>query len=232
MGRCVLWLAAILLMVASAVNAQTVNFAGMNSVAAWVYGTYFSEPSGWTLVPYQGKVYFSVYNDGTSEPGKVYCYNPTTSWLSTIAQRTTGQFTTMTQMGGLLYIADSLGDVSTYNGSSLGSLTLSAWQFNSNSYVQAIAQFNGQMFLGTTSGNVYQYGQQNPVYSTATPITDICLEWKPLCLQPGRRGNSNGVAKSNGINVSFWTTTISGVYDGSEGFCRPQTTFIPQRQTT
>ena len=217
MRRFVFWLAVILITAAPSVKAQTVNFAGMKNVVASVYGTSYSEPPEWTLVPYQGSVYFLVHNDGTSDPGKVYCYNPAKG-LSTIAE-TTGSFTTMNAMGGVLYIADSLGNVSTYNGTSLGSLALPAAQFNSNSYVQAMTDLNGQIFLGTTSGNVYQYGQQNPVYSASDPVADICA-WNGSLYVSTHNGQANAsyLEKSGKGNLSSWTTILSGVSNGSSIF--------------
>ena len=219
MRRFVFSLTAILITVAPSVKAESIDFAGMNNVAATVWGTSFSQPPGSTLVTYQGSVYFSVYNDGTSDPGKVYRYNPE-SGLSTIAE-TTGRFTTMNEMAGQLYIADSLGNVSTYNGTSLGGLALPAAQFNSSSYVGAMTQLNGQVFLGTSSGNVYQVGQQNPVYSvTNKSISDICA-WNGslyVSWDRGDTGNTSSIVKSNGSDLGSWTTILSGVYDGSEIF--------------
>jgi hypothetical protein len=83
-----------------------------------------------------------------------------------------------------------------------------------------MTELNGQMFLGTSSGNVYQYGQQNPVYSASNRyIADSCAWNGSLYVSSaGGQGNTNSLVKSNGSNLGSWTSILSGVYDGSEIF--------------
>jgi hypothetical protein len=198
-------------------------------VASVAPGCFFgAEPAGWRLLEFNGNIYFAPWGDGSANPSKVFCYNPANGLSNgvnhTTLAETTGRFTTMKEMGGSLYMADSTGTVRAYNGTTVS--TIAGTPFTASNYVNAMTQFNGQKYFGTSSGHVYEYnGSAFPEvlfpgnWGALGSISDI-VGWKDsLYVSTYQTGVDNGyAAKSNGSDVSSWQKIISNVACGSEVF--------------
>ncbi len=195
-------------------------------VASVAYGRFAYSPAGWRLVPYKGNVYFAPWDDGNPKPSKVFRYNPKDGLRNgenhTTLAETTGRFTTMKEMGGVLYIADSTGAVRSFDGLTVSSMT--GTPFNDSDYVTAMAEFKEMQYYGTALGKIFKNdGSPWPrVFRNkwGAPISDLC-SWKGS-LYAGVYGTyqkKNGFAlKWDGKDIASRQTVISDVQCGSELF--------------
>ena len=111
------------------------------------------------MAAYNNKIYFILSADGTANPSKVYCYNPSdglsNSTNHSIIAETTGRFVTIRQINDLLYFSDDLGNVYSYDGATLTEMY--GTPFTVNNFVSSIIEFNGSIYLGTFISSIYRY---------------------------------------------------------------------------
>ena len=103
---------------------------------------------------FQGNIFYSVINAGDTTPTKLYVFNPDNGQNTEVLGLPAGRFYGIKQMNGLLYISHSDGGVWRYDGVNLAQLT--ATPFNATNFVSTMVEFGGEMYFGTSSGNVYQ----------------------------------------------------------------------------
>ena len=140
------------------VSAAPVDFDNLQ-IASTTYGTVADEGNPRLMDAYNNKIYFIVSNDGSATPSKVCCYTPSDGWSNSvnhsIIEETTGKFVTLRQINNLLYFSDNLGNVYSYNGTSL--MEMSGTPFTVSDYVSSIGEFDGLMYFGTSTSNVFRY---------------------------------------------------------------------------
>jgi hypothetical protein len=146
------------LLLTTVVFAAPIDFDNLH-VASTSYGRV---AGGWTprlLAAYNNKIYFIVLEDGTTNPSKVYCYNPSNGLSNavnhTTLAETTGEFVMLRQINNLLYFSDNLGNVYFYDGSTL--TAMSGTPFTSSDHVSSIVEFNGLMYFATSTGNIFRH---------------------------------------------------------------------------
>jgi hypothetical protein len=128
-------------------------------VASTTYGRVMGQGTPRLLGAYNNKIYFIVMEDGTSNPSKVCCYNPSDGLSNTvnhsIVKETTGKFVTLRQIDSLLWFSDNLGDVYFYDGSTVTPML--GTPFTASDYVSSIEKFKGLVYFGTYTGNIFRY---------------------------------------------------------------------------
>jgi len=128
-------------------------------IASTSYGRVAGEQRPRLLAAYNDKIYFIVLDDGTANPSKVYCYNPSDGLANsvnhTVLAETTGEFVMLRQVNNLLYFSDDIGNVYVYDGSIL--TTMSGTPFTSSDHVSSIVEFNGLMYFATSTGNIFRH---------------------------------------------------------------------------
>ncbi|HUS72378.1 MAG TPA: hypothetical protein VMY06_04865 [Sedimentisphaerales bacterium] len=146
------------LVLISTAFAEPVDFDNLQ-IASTTYGTVADEGNPRLMAAYNNKIYFIVSNDGSATPSKVCCYTPSDGWSNSvnhsIIEETTGKFVTLRQINNLLYFSDNLGNVYSYNGTSL--TEMSGTPFTVSDYVSSIGEFDGLMYFGTSTSNIFRY---------------------------------------------------------------------------
>ena len=203
--------------------AGPIDFNNLN-VASTTYGTVAAEGAPRLLGAYNNKIYFIVTEDGTANPSKVCCYNPSDGLSNTvnhsIVTETTGRFVTLRQINDLLYFSDTLGNVYSYDGSTV--TAMSGTPFTANNYVSSIEEYNGSIYFGTSISSIYRYDgyTYEQVYgvSNRLSIADMAAWQKdgylyvsvgPIntCCPP-----TGYTIRSNSGNAGSWETVFQDVW--------------------
>ncbi|HIJ51807.1 MAG TPA: hypothetical protein HPP66_01480 [Planctomycetes bacterium] len=213
------------LVLISTAFAEPVGFDNLQ-IASITYGTVADEGNPRLMAAYNNKIYFIVSNDGSATPSKVRCYTPSDGWSNSvnhsIIEETTGKFVTLRQINNLLYFSDNLGNVYSYNGTSL--TEMSGTPFTVSDYVSSIGEFDGLMYFGTSTSNIFRYdgSTYERVYEVTEDRSSIIdmVAWQKdgyLYVSVGPRKGiccpaTGYVIRSNSGNADFWETVLSGNY--------------------
>ena len=217
----------LLLALFSVAHATPIDFDNLN-IASAAYGTVMYEKHPRLLAAYNNKIYFIISDNGSTNPSKVYCYNPLDGLSNTanhtIVAETTGKFVTLRQAGGLLYFSDDLGNLYSHNGEAL--TKMSGTPFTASDHVSSVEEFNGLVYFATSSGNIFRYNgsafervceisedryiwdmaawQENGyLYVIVGPRKDICCPAAAYVIRSG-----SGDADS-------WETIFGGFYEAN-----------------
>jgi hypothetical protein len=208
----------------STVLAQPIDFDNLH-VASTTYGIVAGQGYPRLLVAYNNKIYFIVTEDGTANPSKVCCYDPSDGLSNTvnhsIVKETTGQFLTLRQIDSLLYFSDNLGHVYFYDGSTV--TEMSGTPFTASDHVSSVEKFKGLMYFATSTGNIFRYDGL-----TFEPVREIgenrlivdMVAWqkdgylyvsvgpdKVICCPP-----LGYVIRSSSADAGSWETVLGGNY--------------------
>jgi len=149
---------ALLLTITSNLFALPIDFGNMQT-ATTTYGVVAFESCPHYLAGYNNEVYFFVSDDYTGYPSKLLRYNPLNGLSNTmnhsVLAETTGQFRVLREINGLLYFSDTLGNVYSYDGSTI--TPASGTPFLANNYVTSIEEHNGLIYFGTSKSSIYRY---------------------------------------------------------------------------
>ena len=215
---------AVLLTLIPTLFAEPIDFDNLH-VASTTYGRVAGETTPRLLGAYNKKIYFIIMEDGTANPSKVCCYNPSDGLSNTvnhsIVKETTGNFVTLRQIDGLLYFSDNLGHVYFYDGSTVTEMP--GTSFTASDYVSSIEKFKGLMYFATSTGNIFRYDGL-----TFEPVREIgedrlivdMVAWqkdgylyvsvgplKGICCPP-----AGYVIRSSSGDADFWETVLDGNY--------------------
>jgi len=204
--------------------AAPIDFDNLNVVST-TYGIIGGTLRTRLLAAYNDKIYFIVAYDGTANPSKVYCYDPSDGWSNgvnhTILAETTGIFVTLRKIDDLLYFSDDLGNVYSYDGTTL--TEMSGTPFTASDYVSSIEVFNGLMYFATYTGNIFRHDGVafEQVYdadvSEDRDIRDM-VSWQKdgylyVSVHPFPCCPPNAyVIRSNTGNLGSWGTVFSGFW--------------------
>lgn len=232
MKALILGLCAVLMFVVCPMARAAIDFNNMN-VASVAYGKFHDHYMGTRMATYGGSIFFSTFDDGSASPSKVLQYSPVDGLSNgvnhTVLADTTGKFTSLKSMDGLLYMADSLGNLRSYDGTTVNTLT--GTPFSGTNYVQAMTEFNGKKYFGTTTGTVYEYDglistftQRFQASGAGSTIVDLC-EWKGS-LYAAPWAYDGQLYKSNGTDLDSWQTVITGAYATVNGHLLPTPDYL------
>jgi hypothetical protein len=132
-------------------------------------------------------------------------------------------------MDGSLYMADSLGNLLFYDGTTVNTLT--GTPFSDTNYVNAMTEFNEKKYFGTNMGTVYEFNGLTNEYipkfqasGTGSPVVDLC-EWKgSLYAAPGSPDGQ--LYKSDGTNLDSWQAVITGAFQTENAHLLPTTDYL------
>jgi len=203
--------------------AEPIDFDNLN-IASTGYGVAAYEGATRLMAAYNNEIYFILSEDGTANPSKVYCYNPSDGLSNavnhSIVAKTTGRFVTLRQINDLLYFSDTLGNVYSYDGSTL--TAMSGTPFTANNYVSSIEEYNGLIYFGTSISSIYRYDgyTYEQVYGAINrvPIMDMAAWQKDgylyvsvgpenVCCPP-----TGYTIRSNSGNAGSWETVFQDVW--------------------
>lgn len=114
-----------------------------------------SQPDGsQTAAVFQNELYYGTTADGTGFPVKVLIHNPLQDTSRVLLQRADDSFfPSFKVMGGILYISDSAGWVTRYDGMTTEFFRL-PYDLNGD-FVNAMEEFNGSLYFGTQEGRIF-----------------------------------------------------------------------------
>jgi hypothetical protein len=163
--------------------------------------------------------------DGTPNPSKVCCYNPSDGLSNTvnhsIVKETTGEFVTLRQIDSLLYFSDNLGNVYSYDGTTVTAMP--GTPFTASDHVSSVEKFNGLLYFGTSTGNIFRYDGVafQPVCEIGEDrnIIDM-VAWQKdgylyVSVGPRKYGCCPPLGyaiRSDSGNVDSWETVFSGFW--------------------
>jgi len=207
------------------VIAAPIDFDNLH-VASTGYGLAGNEGTTRLMAAYNNEIYFILSDDGTANPSKVCRYNPSNGWSNStnhsIVAETTGRFVTLRQINDLLYFSDTLGNVYSYDGSTL--TAMSGTPFTANNYVSSIEEYNGSIYFGTSISSIYRYDgytyEQVYVYGVSNPqaIVDMAAWQKDgyLYVSVGPRGiccpPTGYTIRSSSGNTGSWEIVFQDVW--------------------
>jgi hypothetical protein len=208
------------------VIAAPIDFDNLH-IASTGYGLAAYEINTRLMAAYNNEIYFILSDDGTANPSKVYCYNPSNGWSNStnhsIVAETIGRFVTLRKINDLLYFSDTLGNVYSYNGSTL--TAMSGTPFTANNYVSSIEEYNGYIYFGTSISSIYRYDgytyEQVYEVNNHQPIVDMAAWQKDgylyvsvgpenVCCPP-----TGYTIRSNSGNAGSWETVFQDVWHTS-----------------
>jgi hypothetical protein len=138
--------------------AEPIDFDNMQ-IATTTWGQVAYECCPYVLAGYNNEVYFIVSDDGSANPSKLLRYNPLNGLSNTmnhsIITETTGRFIALREMDSSLYLSDNLGNLFSYDGSNVNTMT--GTPFSASNFVYTMINFNGKQYYGTSAGDVYRY---------------------------------------------------------------------------
>ncbi len=107
-----------------------------------------------TVAVHENKIYYAVSEDGTAFPSKLLQFNPGDNSVRTVLQNIEGsRFTSVRELNGELYAADSFGWLSRRTGASFDYLRPP--YDSEGDYITAMAELNATLYLGTDQGRVF-----------------------------------------------------------------------------
>jgi len=105
---------------------------------------------------FQGRVYYSVRFAGGPASTKVAWFDPRTNQRGELLGLAGGQFPSLKQMYGRLYVSHDSGRLWSYDGTTLSEIALPAAIADPVNHITAMAMFRGKMYFGTNDGEVWQ----------------------------------------------------------------------------
>jgi hypothetical protein len=160
------WLILICLTTSVSTAAQPIDFNTLSPVAM-TYGLVAAEGRPHALASYNGKIYYTTYNDGTACPAKVYQYNPLNSSNTELLSENASMFTCFRIIDNRLYISDSSGNVYLYDGTTI--TAMGGTPFSATDYMSSIVSHKGVKYFGTSNSNIFRYDGVNFVKVYSTP---------------------------------------------------------------
>ena len=118
---------------------------------------------------FNGKIYYAIRTDGSSLPSKIYCFDPASSNNVAVLNETNDDFWALKAMNNALWVSHINGNLwESTDGVNFTEIV--GTPFASTNYVTAMAEFDGQMYFATSSGNIYA-SSDGSAFTLQTTIT-------------------------------------------------------------
>ena len=129
-----------------------------------------------TVAAYEDKIYYATSLDGTASPTKILKFDPADDSTTVFLQNIDGsRFTSIRELNGELYIADSFGWLTRHDGMSFDYLR-PPYDIDGD-HITSMAELNTTLYLGTLNGRIFartpdgEFQLRHTLPSTITSMT-------------------------------------------------------------